>query len=146
MMRLSASGGHQFIPHFFRERDVYQVIAVDVPDFSRPEAEFRPTKTMRVSGHPRPTQRRAPNFFFSSKNWHPASTPPSVPIPPGAWRVRPPPARILRPTTSPGRRLRSRPPLPNHAPVPPSAVPEQRWFFPTERFVRRASAQGIFDF
>ena len=33
-MRLGPSGGDDLIPHFFGEGNIYQIIAVDVADFS----------------------------------------------------------------------------------------------------------------
>jgi len=66
MMRLSATSGHQFIAHFGGERDVHQMVILDVTDFPGPEAVFRSPELMRVSRDPLPPQCLTPNFFSSA--------------------------------------------------------------------------------
>src|SRR5262245_56792239 len=66
VMRLSATGGHQFIAHFGGEGDVHEIVVVDVTDFPGPEAVFRSSEPMGVSRDSFPPQRRFPNFFSSA--------------------------------------------------------------------------------
>ncbi len=56
MMGLGFAGGHDFVPDLGGEGDVYQIIAVDVANFSPSQQVFSPTEAMGVSGNTRPAQ------------------------------------------------------------------------------------------
>jgi hypothetical protein len=48
MMRLRAPGGDDLIAYLFRERDIHQVVAMDMPDLALPDSIFHAAKAMRL--------------------------------------------------------------------------------------------------
>src|SRR5690349_14967788 len=51
VVRLCASCRNDLIAHFFREREIHQVVAVDVPDLTFANAILHAAKAMRLHRH-----------------------------------------------------------------------------------------------
>jgi hypothetical protein len=53
-MFVRQSRSHYFVPDNLRERDIHQVVAVDVSQFAFPHPEFNPTEAVGGYGNIRP--------------------------------------------------------------------------------------------
>src|SRR5512145_3288321 len=51
MVRLRAPSGDDLIAHFFRERDIHHVVAVDMPDLAPADHILHAAKAMRCRSH-----------------------------------------------------------------------------------------------